>query len=668
MWRNVANFTIEVDSARGQAKETLIDGRFVPYDMAEVHAPSIEDTYPGVPKLFNLLERLELVFRRGWWCPTRRPLHGIIHQDAAQRISKAALCCAVGADLELFEADLCRLVLYSHAPEPDDHSDPPRTLAFNTAYASGEAMVSRTLRPRSMRIDYPFVKGAPVRATLTVIHPPGAPGDPMPTSRYEGPPRRARSRSSDRSDSGHPHRRTRGPRGPRYTPWGTENWRAPSPSRGSSPASRSETESEAPGPLPIQNQLNYWPGHNDVMILQGPDKVQYPCINAPEQLHSPGMQDFFMERERAELQLYVTRSCMDIHVSSASNGLQRDAASDVWLQLQDLGPPWSGKQVALYTGIISGVSFQGAGLGNDPVERAHAARIALCARAHTEAGLERAPEAVTRVREHMARNPRVMVAHPSAQPAVAETVVPRSKTRFGPTFCDPEIITIDEAPRESRGRASDRRRSPEARAHSAHSARTSRSPSVSRSEVGRRESSMTYAAEGHPLFAQVRLADGKSFQELCRQWNNNRCQHPVSRDRFLCPNGRLHVCAICLGPHPHLECPIGFEARQRTPSLAEIYAAGLKAPTSLRARTEADRALNLGSGGGAGPPPPPGPPSSHFSHPSYIAPGATPWPGASSSAAAMPTAQPAAATQRIVVLNTSNTNKMGQPLHQLDRR
>jgi hypothetical protein len=35
--------------------------------------------------------------------------------------------------------------------------------------------------------------------------------------------------------------------------------------------------------------------------------------------------------------------------------------------------------------------------------------------------------------------------------------------------------------------------------------------------------------------------------QVCRDFNEGKVGH---RDRFLCPNGRIHLCAICGHPHP----------------------------------------------------------------------------------------------------------------------
>ena len=157
------------------------------------------------------------------------------------------------------------------------------------------------------------------------------------------------------------------------------------------------------------------------------------------------------------------------------------------------------------------------------------------------------------MRDHITRNPLIMVPHPTAQGTELTDLKPRSKTRFGPTFAEPEVIVIaEEDSPVARGREISRK-SPDTRASSARSARSTRSVSATRSETARRDTYSTFAVAGTPLFSQLRLDDGLSFHELCRQWNNDKCKDPrFLHDRTLCPDNRLHVCAVCLGGHPHL--------------------------------------------------------------------------------------------------------------------
>ena len=95
---NTGNFEVYVDAAHGGGRELLLDNRFVPANLADLEAPCLENTCPGVPTLFHLLERCERVFRLGYWSVQNLGIHGVIHQDGAHRIGKAALCSAVGAD------------------------------------------------------------------------------------------------------------------------------------------------------------------------------------------------------------------------------------------------------------------------------------------------------------------------------------------------------------------------------------------------------------------------------------------------------------------------------------------------------------------------------------------------------------------------------------------
>ena len=182
---NTGNFSVYVDAAHGGGRELLIDNRFVPRSLADLEAPCLENSCPGVPTLFHLLERLNL------------GIHGVIHQDPALRIGKAALCSAVGAGpLQEFDTDLTRVVLYTRAQFSNDYGEPDRIMAFATVYASGEAMVYRTQRPSSMMIVNPYTKGGAVHASGHVVHPPRGP-----VERTAGRTFRSRSRSSERSSS-----------------------------------------------------------------------------------------------------------------------------------------------------------------------------------------------------------------------------------------------------------------------------------------------------------------------------------------------------------------------------------------------------------------------------------------------------------------------------------
>ncbi len=214
--------------------------RLVPARLNHVPANSVAGS------LRDLLTKVENVFVRGWATMAIRASLGIIHLDVGHRVTMAALQSSVGAHpADTFATDWAALTVIG-APAVSA-TFPNEASAYKVARSNGECLVARTIRPASMDIQEPLVRGT-ARAksrgrssTPSARASSGCSGDtattdPRVSRRGRDPRREARAQSIE------PRRRSTMPRG--------SSRRQASESSGGFPAHRDHYSVAAPGPGP----------------------------------------------------------------------------------------------------------------------------------------------------------------------------------------------------------------------------------------------------------------------------------------------------------------------------------------------------------------------------------------------------------------------------------